>query len=193
MITYKEIQAYYASLYEAFRSQKESNKFNKDRSHNATVFRFMLDHSKIIKMYCGELSIFRGNFFRHVIKNAQTGEGEKIMGAMNESLRTFLLKKDTRLIIVIENYNPKLLDDIVEQNFITAIRNGKVELRKLNENLSFKKILNHFTVTDSKIIRAEQSKEEHSAICTMNSDAHYQIINASFNKLYSLSEAVNLS
>lgn len=62
MITYKEIQAYYNSLDEAFKSQQESNRFNNDRSHNATVFRFMLDHSQTIKMYCGEQSVFRRVF-----------------------------------------------------------------------------------------------------------------------------------
>lgn len=190
MITYQEIQAYYDSLNDAFRSQQESNKFNNDRSHNATVLRFMLDHSQTIKMYCGELSVFRKDFFDHVVKNAELHEGEKIMEAMNQSLRNFLSKTNTHLTIVVENYTSGILDDIVEQDFVTAVKSGKVELRKLGDDLTFKKVLNHFTVTDSKIIRAEQSKEEHSAVCTMNSDVHYQIIDGFFNKLYHLSRAV---
>lgn len=189
-MTYEDIQAYYASLEAAFKSKQESNKFNNDRSHNATVFRFMLDNSKTIKMYCGELSVFRKGFFEYVVQNAEENDGKKIMDAMYQSLRNFLSEEGTHLTIVVENYTPDLLCDIVEKEFVTAMENGKVELRKLGEDLTFKKVLNHFTVTDSKIIRAEQSKEEHSAICTMNSDTYYQIIDGFFDKLYNLSKAV---
>lgn len=187
MITYKDIQAYYDALNETFQSQKESNTFNNDRSHNATVLRFMLDHSKAIKMYCGELSVFRQGFYDHVKRNAEKGEGVKIMNAMSESLRTFLAKDDTHLTIIVENYTTELLKDVVVDEFAEAVKNGQVELRKLGDDLTFKKVLNHFTVTDSKIVRAEQSKEEHSAVCTMHDDAYYQMIDRSFDKLYLLS------
>lgn len=187
MTTLKEIQAYYNALKDAFLSKQESNTFNNDRSHNATVLRFMLDHSKAIKMYCGELSVFRQGFYDHVEKNAEQGEGVKIMDAMSESLRTFLAKDDTHLTIIVENYTPELLKDVVVDEFAEAVKNGQVELRQLGDDLSFKKVLNHFTVTDSKIVRAEQSKEEHSAVCTMHDDAYYQMIDKSFNKLYLLS------
>lgn len=190
MTTFKEIQEYYETLKDAFNSQKESNKFNNDRSHNATVFRFMLDYSNVIKMYCGELSVFRQSFYKHVEENAKPGDGEKIMNAMNESLRSFLAKDDTRLTIIVENYTPELLKDVVVNDFTEAVKSGKVELRMLEDELSFKRVLNHFTVTDSKIIRAEQSKEQHNAVCTMNNNAYYQRIDELFDKLYLLSSAV---
>lgn len=187
MITYKDIQAYYNALKDAFQSQQESNTFNSDRSHNATIFRFMLDNSKAIKMYCGELSVFRQGFYDYVEKNAEQGDGVKIMDAMSESLRTFLAKDDTHLTIIVENYTPELLKDVVVDEFAEAVKRGQVELRQLGDDLSFKKVLNHFTVTDSKIVRAEQSKEEHSAVCTMHDDVYYQMIDRSFDKLYLLS------
>ena len=187
MTTFKEIQAYYNALKVAFQSKQESNTFNNDRSHNATVLRFMLDHSKAIKMYCGELSVFRQGFYDYVEKNAEQGDGVEIMDAMSESLRTFLAKDDTHLTIIVENYTPELLKDVVVDEFAEAVKRGQVELRQLGDDLSFKKVLNHFTVTDSKIVRAEQSKEEHSAVCTMHDDAYYQMIDKSFNKLYLLS------
>ena len=187
MTTFKEIQAYYNALKVAFQSKQESNTFNSDRSHNATIFRFMLDNSKAIKMYCGELSVFRQGFYDYVEKNAEQGDGVEIMDAMSESLRTFLAKDDTHLTIIVENYTPELLKDVVVDEFAEAVKNGQVELRQLGDDLSFKKVLNHFTVTDSKIVRAEQSKEEHSAVCTMHDDAYYQMIDRSFDKLYLLS------
>ena len=187
MTTFKEIQAYYNALKVAFQSKQESNTFNNDRSHNATVLRFMLDHSKAIKMYCGELSVFRQGFYDYVEKNAEQGDGVEIMDAMGESLRTFLAKDDTHLTIIVENYTPELLKDVVVDEFAEAVKRGQVELRQLGDDLSFKKVLNHFTVTDSKIVRAEQSKEEHSAVCTMHDDAYYQMIDRSFDKLYLLS------
>ena len=187
MTTFKEIQAYYDALKVAFQSKQESNTFNNDRSHNATVLRFMLDNSKAIKMYCGELSVFRQGFYDYVEKNAEQGDGVKIMDAMSESLRTFLAKDDTHLTIIVENYTPELLKDVVVDEFAEAVKNGQVELRQLGDDLSFKKVLNHFTVTDSKIVRAEQSKEEHSAVCTMHDDVYYQMIDRSFDKLYLLS------
>ena len=187
MTTFKEIQAYYNALKVAFQSKQESNTFNSDRSHNATIFRFMLDNSKAIKMYCGELSVFRQGFYDYVEKNAEQGDGVKIMDAMSESLRTFLAKDDTHLTIIVENYTPELLKDVVVDEFAEAVKRGQVELRQLGDDLSFKKVLNHFTVTDSKIVRAEQSKEEHSAVCTMHDDVYYQMIDRSFDKLYLLS------
>lgn len=190
MTTFKEIQAYYDALKVAFQSKQESNTFNNDRSHNATVLRFMLDNSKAIKMYCGELSVFRQGFYDYVEKNAEQGDGELIMNEMDKSLRNFLSKDDTHLTIIVENYTPELLKDVVVDEFAEAVKNGQVELRQLGDDLSFKKVLNHFTVTDSKIVRAEQSKEEHSAVCTMHDDAYYQMIDKSFNKLYLLSSAV---
>lgn len=190
MTTFKEIQAYYDALKVAFQSKQESNTFNNDRSHNATVLRFMLDHSKAIKMYCGELSVFRKGFYDHVEKNAEQGDGELIMNEMDKSLRNFLSKDDTHLTIIVENYTPELLKDVVVDEFAEAVKRGQVELRQLGDDLSFKKVLNHFTVTDSKIVRAEQSKEEHSAVCTMHDDAYYQMIDSFFSKLYLLSSAV---
>lgn len=139
MITYKDIQAYYNALKDAFQSQQESNTFNSDRSHNATVFRFMLDNSKAIKMYCGELSVFRKSFYDHVKKNAEQGEGVKIMDAMSESLRTFLAKDDTHLTIIVENYMPELLKDVVVDEFAEAVKTVRWNCANWGMNLPLRR------------------------------------------------------
>lgn len=186
MATYKEIEAYYKDLEEAYNSKKESNRFNKDRSHNATIFRFMLNKSKNVYMYCGELSILRKNFGDYVKKDCGEVEGRKIMQAMYDSFDAFLSDKEKKLRIILENSVPfsAFKEDLVLKDiFVKGLEEKQIELRALGDDLTFKEGLNHFTFTDSQIVRIEQDKIQHSAICTMNEDKYFNSIKSTFDNL----------
>lgn len=195
MTTYKEIEVYYKDLEEAYNSKQESNRFNKDRSHNATIFRFMLDKSENVYMYCGELSILRKNFGEYVKEDCGKDDGGKIMQAMYDSFTAFLSDKKKKLSIILENSVsfPAFKEDLVLKDvFVKALEEGQIELRALGDDLTFKEDLNHFTFTDSQIVRIEQDKVQHSAICTMNESQYFNSIKSTFNNLLRFATSVEL-
>lgn len=196
MATYKEIKAYYKDLEEAYNSKKESNRFNKDRSHNATIFRFMLNKSKNVYMYCGELSILRKNFGDYVKEDCGEEEGRKIMQAMYDSFAAFLSDKEKKLRIILENsvsFSAFKEDLVLKDIFVKALEEGQIELRALGDDLTFKEGLNHFTFTDSQIVRIEQDKIQHSAICTMNENQYFKSIKSTFDNLLQFAAPVELA
>lgn len=196
MATYKEIEAYYKDLEEAYNSKKESNRFNKDRSHNATIFRFMLNKSKNVYMYCGELSILRKNFGDYVKEDCGEEEGRKIMQAMYDSFAAFLSDKEKKLRIILENsvsFSVFKEDLVLKDLFVKALEEGQIELRALGDDLTFKEGLNHFTFTDSQIVRIEQDKIQHSAICTMNENQYFKSIKSTFDNLLQFAAPVELA
>lgn len=186
MATYNEIELYYRSLDETYESKQKSNRFNKDRSHNATIFRFMLDKSNKIYMFCGELSILRRGFQEYVEKDCGDTEGKRIMDAMYDSLKRFLSDDKKKIHIILEN-SISLSDfvtDLVEKDlFMVALKKGQVELKALGDNLTSKEGLSHFTYTDTQIVRIEQDKKEHSAICTMNDESYFNQIKTVYQNL----------
>lgn len=196
MATYKEIEAYYKDLEEAYNSNKESNRFNKDRSHNATIFRFMLNKSNNVYMYCGELSILRKNFGEYVKEDCGEEDGRKIMKAMYDSFVAFLSDKEKKLRIILENsvsFSAFKEDLVLKDLFVKALKEGQIELRALGDDLTFKEGLNHFTFTDSQIVRIEQDKIQHSAICTMNEDKYFKSIKSTFDNLLRFAAPVELA
>ena len=193
MTTYKEIEAYYKDLEEAYNSKQESNRFNKDRSHNATIFRFMLDKSKEIYMFCGELSILRCGFKEHVVKDCGESDGEKIMKAMYDSFTRFLSDDGKKIHIILEkSASSDFVSDLVPKDFfMKALKRRQIELRALGDNLTSKEGLDHFTFTDTQIVRIEQNKIEHSAICTMNGVQYFNKIKTTFDNLNRFAVPVN--
>ena len=178
MVTYNEIEEYYKSLNEAYESGQESNRFNKDRSHNAMIFRFMLDKSKEIYMFCGELSILRRGFQEHVKEDCGNVDGEQIMNVMYNSLDHFLSDSEKKIHVILEKtVSSDFVDDFVKKElFVAALKKGQIELKALSDNLTSKEDLSHFTFTDAQIVRIEQDKIAHSAICTMNDESYFNKI-----------------
>jgi len=196
MATYKEIEEYYRSLEDAYKSGVESNRFNKDRSHNATIFRFMLDKSKEIYIFCGELSILRHGFQEHVEKDCGKYDGKQIMDAMHRSFERFLSDSNKKIHIILEKKVsfPDLEKDLVKKElFMAALDKKQIELNVLGDNLTSKEGLSHFTFTDTQIVRIEQNKVEHSAICTMNEESYFDRIDAIFRSLSRFSEPLQLA
>ncbi len=198
MATFKEIEAYYRSLDDAYKSGQESNRFNTDRSHNATIFRFMLDKSEHIYMFCGELSVLRHSFAKYVKEDCGPADGEKGMRRMYDSLACFLSDEKKTLHIILENdissdHKGHFVDDLVTKElFMKALKKGQIELNALGDNLTSKEGLSHFTYTDTQIVRIEQDKVEHSAICTMNDARYYHQIKTIYSNLSRFAVPVQL-
>lgn len=182
MVTYNEIEEYYKSLNEAYESGQKSNRFNKDRSHNAMIFRLMLDKSKEIYMFCGELSILRRGFQEHVKEDCGNVDGEQIMNVMYNSLDRFLSDSEKKIHVILEKTVPSdfvndfVSDFVKKELFEKALKKRQIELKALSDNLTSKEGLSHFTFTDAQIVRIEQDKIAHSAICTMNDESYFNKI-----------------
>ena len=110
MPTLEELQAYYEELIEALNSDTPSYHFNSDRTHNAIVMRFMLDTSSNINMYCGEMSVFRKNFFKHIEENNDNNQdyASSIKNFLIESFHNFMQKEGVSMNIIFESFENDL-------------------------------------------------------------------------------------
>ena len=106
-----EFEKYYSKLVEKLNSKEPDFELNEDRAHNATIERFMLDKSKEVNMYCGEMSVFRENFYKHINNDSRQGEdnqpekeklGDFLKTRLISSLSDFIDRTDTQLNIFLE-------------------------------------------------------------------------------------------
>ena len=192
MANYKQMEEYYQKLKSAFDSKKVFDYYNQDRAHNATVFRLMLDESENIFMYCGELSLLRIPFYDLVVGgDKDKNNTEPIMTSMYESLSKFFKKSNSHICVILENKQD--IDNFKDTNLVrSALDNKQLEIYYLGNDLTTRNDLNHFTVTDSEIVRVEQDKEQHSAICTLNDEEYYLQFNKYFQQILSYSKPLNI-
>lgn len=187
MATFDELQAYYEILNEAFLKDKESYHFNHDRSHNATVMRFMFDKSSEINMYCGKLSVLRESFYEHIAEDS-----EIIKEAVIESFKSYLERRDSKFSIIFEDYSNDIFTNLICKDvFMRKVKEGQIKLYQLNKDFSFKEDINHFCYTNTRITRFEEDKTQHSAICIFHNEEYYSIMEKHFNILLNIAKEIN--
>lgn len=143
---------------------------NDDRSKNAMIMAAMFERCDEIIMYCGEMSIFRKDFYNH-INHDYAGKGDEAEKAVKDAFESFVDNKKNRLSIILENYEQTYLDDIISPKFKES-SNDNVNILKVNKDHLVTSILSHTTIgkKDDKVIirRRETNRKAHSARCTVN-------------------------
>ncbi len=167
----KIFDEYYNTLQTKLDSKKTDFELNENRAHNTTIVRFMLDNSNNINMYCGEMSVFRNNFYKYINENANDDEalGDYLRKKLIESLFSFINRENSKLNIYLEKYSNDYFDDLIDLRiFSEGIATGKINIYKLNDKLLLKSGLSHISYTDTNIVRMERDKYTHEAICAIN-------------------------
>lgn len=193
MATFEELEMYYQKLKSAFTySGNASSHYNSDRSHNAMVMCFMFDNSSSIDMYCGQLSVFRENFYGHIKEYYGDDQiSNYLKKRLVSSFNNFIQQSNSSFNVIFESDNEDYSKDLIcKELFLEGIENEKIHVYKLDDNLSFKQDLYHFSYTNSQIVRLEEDKIKHSAICTINDVAIYDSAKNSFSKLLLLAHPV---
>ena len=189
MATFEELKAYYKDLEKAFKSTEETYYFNNDRSHNATVMRFMFDNAEQVNMYCDELSVLREKFYAHIAKDSGSENAKEVKDAMINSLKNFFSKQNSKLTVVFESYSDQIFDDLICKDlFVSKLKENAISFYKLDEAFSFKTDINHFCYTDSGIARFEVDKMLHNAICTFHNRAYSESLKKNFNILLGIAQ-----
>lgn len=184
MAKFEELELYYDNLRNAFAEKNETYYYNTDRSHNATVMRFMFDNASNINMYCGELSVLRNGFYQKINEDAG-----KLKDSMITSLHSFLEKGKSKLVVVLENFSEDIFNDLICADlFKEKMKENKISLYKLSDDFSFKKDINHFCYTDTNIVRFEEDKMRHNAICIFHSDSYIETMKNNFSILLNIAE-----
>ena len=167
----KTFDEYYEKLQTKYEAGKVDFELNENRAHNTTIVRFMLDNSNLINMYCGEMSVFRDNFYKYINENEKNGEflGNDLKRKLIESIYTFINRENTILNIYLEKFSTDYFEDLIAPKiFNEGIATGKINIYKLNDKLLLKSGLTHVSYTDTNIIRMERDKYTHEAICAIN-------------------------
>ena len=167
----KTFDEYYEKLQTKYEAGKVDFELNENRAHNTTIVRFMLDNSNLINMYCGEMSVFRDNFYKYINENENNGEflGNDLKRKLIESIYTFINRENTILNIYLEKFSTDYFEDLIAPKiFNEGIATGKINIYKLNDKLLLKSGLTHVSYTDTNIIRMERDKYTHEAICAIN-------------------------
>lgn len=190
MMKHNFFEEYYQELKTAFESGSPSVRYNSDRAHNAVIMCFMFDHSKVVNMYCGQMSVLRNGFFDKInVQNEYNDPflGNELKDRLKESLDGFLGREDTRLNILFESYSTGYKNDLISgEKMKNALADKKLSMRVLPEDLKIRKTLDHFTVSDSGIYRFEDDKEQHSALCSFNDTESSTKLHNNFQILYNL-------
>lgn len=190
MVTTNEMDRYYLDLKQSLETKAPVFQYNKDRAHNSVVLRLMLDTSTIIKMYCGQLTVMRTSFYDH-IREENEELAKELQSKLQESFKTFLSKDNSKMVIILETYKKEYLKDLISvEDFQKGLMDGKIELFKLSNSLTFKQQLYHFSLSDTMIVRLEQDKEQHSAVCSLNQKDIYESANSAFDKIEAIGEKI---
>lgn len=195
----KELQEYYLKLKSNFEEKTTYSVQNKDRSHNALIMAFMLEVSKSVNMYCGELSVFRNSFYDVLpipadIETDMADEFKKeVRDFVAGCLSDFLKEDERRLNIIVRNFKPEFLDDLISNDdFRKALASKRINISKIDDNLVAADAITHFAYTDTNIMRIERNKKERSAICGVAlPDDMMNTIADNFFKMRSLSKSID--
>lgn len=183
---------YYKELKTAFENGNPSIRYNSDRAHNAVIMCFMFDHSNVVNMFCGQMSVLRTGFFHKINENNEYNDdqlGDELRGHLQNSLVRFLAKDGTLFNILFESYNEAYSQDLVCVDAMKrAFVEGKLDMKVLADDLKIRNQLDHFTVSDAGMYRFEDDKEQHSAICSFNDRESTSQLQRNFQKLYSLED-----
>ena len=183
-----EIDEYYNRLLQAYNNDDILYCDNTDRLHNAAIMRLMLEKGSEIMMYCGEMSIFRDVFYNEIAKDLPE-EAEIWKKYIKDALTAYLSCGTKKLEIVMENYNPDILNDFLLSK--DEIANLPISIYQLPESIGNKSDIQHFSLTsDEKIVRLETAKKDHTAICKIGFDDTETSPKANFLKLKNLAQAV---
>jgi hypothetical protein len=188
-----EINNYYQLLLSELESNVPGFEYNRDRCHNSTIFRLMLDKSHTIYMFCGELSVLREPFYEHITKDSSEEVSKKLANELRSSLSSFLEQDNAQLIIIFESYQESYLNDLIcKEDFFSGVEQGKIRLYKLEDGLPFKNELDHFSLSDALIVRLEDDKEEHTAFCSINQDLIYNRAKDTFFRIRHIADPIKL-
>lgn len=183
-------EEYYQELKTAFESGSPSVRYNSDRAHNAVIMCFMFDHSKMVNMYCGQMSVLRKGFFDKINAQNEFNDshlGDELMGHLKASLDGFLGREGSHLNILFESYSSEYQTDLIsEEEMRKASSDKRLSMKVLPEDLKIRKSLDHFTVSDTGIYRFEDDKEQHSALCSFNDTESSSKLHRNFQILYNL-------
>lgn len=193
----EELDGYYKGLESAYRADEECIKKNNDRVHNSVIMCFMLNNMNSIKMFCGEMSVFRNSFYDHIKQDRTDGKGDeistKLKDGLAKALDNFLSKPDSSLQILLENkldLNNSI--DFFHKDFFKKIQDGRIRVSYLGDELEEKEIYGHMTIGDTKMYRMENDKLYHSADCIFNREGERSKLSHFFNHLLTYSTEISV-
>lgn len=187
MDTNETIRDYYNDIVNKTGKTEIVYRYNKDRKHNAAIMAAMFDTSDTVRMYCGCMSVFRKGFVDNI------GKDDEIINILWEKIEEFSKKPNASLDIIVENYPKEGFNDIHQQQlFVEMQHKGILTVSCLPDDLGFKETIRHFSLSSSCIVREEQDKNTHSALCVINDKDFLNDYQKSFNTIKELSHKVTL-
>lgn len=195
-MTLEEATAYYDTLNAAIDSQSAAYFKNSDRVHNCEIARAMLNRSEgDVMMFCGEMSVFRNGFYSYIDLDCEDPDqplGQTLRDQLADAIVHFVNDGNRKLMIVVEHFNKSHLNDLICPEAIGLGRNiGSIEIRALRDDTVMRQNLGHFSFCASpNIVRLEQDKVSHTAICAVNREDDTGIFDSMFNSLWKLAEPI---
>lgn len=186
----QELQTYYEELSNAYDHNQWYYTMNSDRRHNAIIMLVMLEKADKIRMYCGEMSVFRKDFYQEIYKSYPQS-AQELMDRMSKALEKFLNRENSHIDIILENFSPELLDDLIVPKRLFMSRLG-LDLYFLPDSIGNKKEIPHIAYTDDdrKMVRIETDKKTHEAMCKVGTTDGVVSPSRSFEKLLKLARRV---
>lgn len=187
---YKDFLRQLASYFDNKSEETFGN--NPDRSHNAALMEQMLRcGAGEICMYCGTMSVFRNEFYDEIDKEDSSKSGRQIKDSVAAALSSFIQKDNSRLRILMRNFEDSYLDDLIipKDVFLKAIGEGKVTLSRLNPDFPMPE-MDHFSFTSGqRIVRFETDPDKHTANYVINGTS-FGNLPRNFQSFVSASEPV---
>ncbi len=177
---------YYEEL-KAMLSSSEYDSINNDeRFHNAEITRLFLEEGGHIRMFCGEMSVFRSSFYDHISLEKGAEVANHLRSIIEDRLQEFFNNPDNKLDIVLakpakfSEMKDLLCDSLFWYKLGTPALTIKVGKPWVRES----RILDHYMYSTKRMMRLEDDPVKHSGFFATNlPDDYYEEIDTTYSEI----------
>lgn len=154
-------------------SGKAGARDNENRMHNAQITSLFLEKGGVIRMYCGEMSVFRKGFYERIKEDYGQQAAEMLEEDICTRLTDFFNDESNRLeIILAKKHRYSDLSDLINEDAFTKGRqDNRLVIKVADPRKLMVSSLSHFMYSEkSRMVRIELDPNEHEATFYANVD-----------------------
>ncbi|MBD5227476.1 MAG: hypothetical protein HDS67_05435 [Bacteroidales bacterium] len=166
----KATSTYYDELKKILSGNEYGSINNDERYHNAEILRLFLEEGGNIRMFCGEMSVFRKGFYAHITEERGVDDAKFIKGIIEDRLTKFFESTENSIEIILARpiRFSEMSDLLCDSLLWNKLNTPALSIKVGNEWVQKAKTLDHFMYSDKRIMRLEDDAVNHKGYFAAN-------------------------